>query len=803
MKIMSRNKRSETEHTYRWHYRLVVLAVLLSSVVLAEEPDFAATHQKRIDTNPPSVTFTVELAEGQKRFHVGELIPLDIVSQFDKVGDLLINDGLCRDCGTARLLEVFHVSPESGTRSMTRDKPDFHRSAGGTPIDVKRDSQYRYRVYVNEWRRFDAPGRYRFYSESARIWAPRVYPHRDNDVRVTSNVVEIEIVAAPVDWQIDQIRRAVEVLDAPAPGDKAKQPIHERRRLIELRRLRYLDTELATRTLARYETGRDDLESYETGMGLYQSRFKAAAVEELERRMASPDFAVTASFVRQLASLAADVRFPIDYSQHQETTESQARLARLEAERNELEQSMRAKYTDAARQATEKKNPLIRARSLLERLPTWPVDFRREPHPPTGGELDKIREAVAGQFEKLSAEEQASVLGMHWKRIGGIVFLPVLRRFIAAAPERQNDNDEYSLIDRALNRLWELDPDEGAALVLDELKRPKPRAELRTFRRILNRPDPELDQMLTGRVTANSDDVDDEDKVVAARMLAHLGSPAVYNKVAELYDENRDHWSEIPAALLAYLIRHNAAEGTRLLNRAIDEFQSEHFRSILSDIAEAQMSAPLEAFAIQRLDDPDPRNVEHAIWLLESHGSQKAEQPLWRRLENWHSTWKDRVAELKTDDTGNQRHPQIQLEFALAHALSTGTAWFTDANGLRRVRRLCLTESTQHDVDRMIDNWREPIAIRLFPGTNGDFPSAVIGFGSLPLSNPNDNWNVAQYTASSLTDLKLLLGRFPAGMTFSYPVDTLTDEAAEQALFEDLQTSLAAHVCKLVKATAQ
>ena len=94
--------------------------IVLLRVALADgdESEFPATHSNGIEANPAGAKFTIAFATEKSQFHVGELIPLDIVYQFDEVEPFLINYGLAQGSGTARLLEVFCVTPHTGTRSI-------------------------------------------------------------------------------------------------------------------------------------------------------------------------------------------------------------------------------------------------------------------------------------------------------------------------------------------------------------------------------------------------------------------------------------------------------------------------------------------------------------------------------------------------------------------------------------------------------------------------------------------------------------------------------------------------------------
>ena len=222
----------------------VVPALLLVPIALAPQPalaaeaDFPAAHARAVAASPAGVGFTIEFAGERTRFRVGEIIPLDLVYRFDDASSYLINDGLAQGSGTARLLEVFRVSPQAGTRQRAPDEPNFSRGAGGSPQEPRGNRSYRYRVYLNEWRRFDTPGKYQLFGSSARVWRPNIWPQGNNDLRTASNVLTLEIIPATDSWRDEQFRAAVKVLEQ--SDDRAE-------RRLALRRLRFLDTEPSAR----------------------------------------------------------------------------------------------------------------------------------------------------------------------------------------------------------------------------------------------------------------------------------------------------------------------------------------------------------------------------------------------------------------------------------------------------------------------------------------------------------------------------------------------------------------------------
>ncbi len=766
---------------------LIAGLMAIATVASATEAHFLAEHAKRLASNPPGISFTVELVGRQTQFHVGELIPIEVVYRFDDTDPFRINGHLNQRMHER--VEIFHVAPESGTRPMSMSTLDHYRSAGTSPHPPKRREAYRYRANLNQWRRFDKPGHYRFYDESARVWRAEAKKdvNAENDLRIVSNLVEIEITPASTEWQAEQLQKATQVLDLPVD----QMAMSKSRRHVALQRLRYLDTEAATRELAGRYSGDDyDPESHEIGMALLQSKYKHVAVDVLERRLMSPDFVVTATLTRELASLAAEVQMPDETSPLGDTAKARARQEQFENERNELEKRLCRKYSKAAIAAAATKQPLARAQTLLERLPENVLDQDRDPEPPSPEFLSQIRDAVIPVFDQLTTEEQMRVLGPHWKRIGGKDFLPLLRRFIAAAPDVDDSHYGTDVLDLAFRRLWELAPEEGAALILTEIRRPRPRATIATFKLLPDRPIPDLDDLLIKRVRMRVEE-SDRDQVLATRMLARYGSPAVYDEVRRAYRLHRHYWSPQRAAMLAYLIRHNPKYGASLLKRALNAPEGNVYHSIFTDVAEAYSSPGLERVAIQFLDDQNPENVEKAVWFLGGHGSAAAEQVLWGRLEKSHAAWKDREPEMPAADA--------ELEASLVRAISHSPHWITDKSKLSRLRMLCVTKASQDEVDHILSAWREPIEIRFQPGLDGEFYSAVFRSGSN--YNPMEDywWVAGQYHACTLAELKTLMARLPSKVTFQFPTGMLADAAVEQKVFDELEESLASNGQKLVR----
>jgi hypothetical protein len=756
---------------------LPAVALTIGSVACGADTDFVAAHAKRFALNPKGLSFTVEVVGQRTEFRVGEPIPIDVVYRFDESDSFRINGYL--NPRSHSWVEIFHVSPESGTRSMSMTTLAAYGSVGTSPQPAMAGKDYRFRAYLNDWRRFDKPGQYHIYDESARAWKAKEKgsSNSENDLRLVSNLVEIKVTPASVEWQNEQIHKAVQILDRPV--DQASN--NESQRLEALARLRYLDTAAATRELAtRYAAGDGDSESYEIGMGLFESNHKSVAVEVLEQRLKSPDFAVSAILVSELARLAAEVQMPREKSPLADTIKPRAQQEEFEVRLYKLEKDLFLKYSRETIEAVASKNPLPRAQTLLEQLPQLlPGEFRN-PEPPSPEFLAQTRDAIIPVFNQLTGQEQRSVLGQHWKRLGGKEFLPVLRQFIAAAVET-DDSDLTDVLDLVFRRLWELSPDEGTSLILQEIHRPNSRVTIGTYRLLPDRLMPELDEILLKRLRAPVGETD-KDQILTARIAARHASPAIYDEVRKVYRRHRHYWGPRPAAMLAYLIRHSPNGGMSILKRALNSTNENLAHVALSDIADAHMSPQLERAAIDLLNDPNLVTVKRVASLLGQRGSAAAEQELWSRLEKSYATWNGRESELSADAES--------AEQSLVSGIAHSDQWITDPEKLRRLRKLCVAKSGQQVVDRLLSAWREPVEIHFQPGLDGEFYSADSRSGSHRTPIEDYWWVAGQYHARSLTKLQTLLARLPSGITFNFPTGMLSDAATEQKLFDELQQSM-------------
>jgi hypothetical protein len=130
---------------------------------------------------------------------------------------------------------------------------------------------------------------------------------------------------------------------------------------------------------------------------------------------------------------------------------------------------------------------------------------------------------------------------------------------------------------------------------------------------------------------------------------------------------------------------------------------------------------------------------------------------------------------------------EAMIEQALRSALSTGQAWLSDREKLKRLESLCLTDNSRRELDRMIGEWNQRIYIGLSPFQ--DRPYLI---------------SVAHYQLNSVESLKGKLLQFPSGTVFTWAVEPSNgDDPKAQELFRQLNSYLEEHGMKLERETKQ
>ena len=614
--------------------------------------------------NHAEVDFRIRLKDGQSLFRQGETIALELVFTAN-VPEKYQLSTRTYDRGGRQGLDRLELEPNDATRDPMADYfggPAGFVGGGLGGIRVLGEEPDAVTVELNEWFRFDRTGRYGLrvfttrVAEEAKPWVPH-----EASLRLASNQIFFEVVAADDAWTAAKLREAVAVLDSDSDADE-----DSKRRAA--RTLRFLGTEKAAIQMVRLLSTADQAYTHDLHFGLIGSPHRELVRTLLDAGLDDPDRAIDTQYLGTLAVLALAEKIPLETQPDGDAVEAWRR-ARSEASRD-----LRREYEKRLIAALPRKRGPALATSLVTLL--------RE-----GDDQEQLRAQLAGVFQHLPPNTQQSLLEYGWKRIRHEQLRPVLREIYESAGEGQS-----RLRGAALRRLYELAPEVGRELVLGEMRRETPGVPAEALPILGDEVLPELDAPLLARLKSEIPGARDN----AAELLARYGSPAILDPVREFYDPREGKLPCRPqAALLAYLLRVEPEEGLARVRSTIrrrGEPYSDCYPTLLEQVTKIREEPALEPVAVELLRDPDPQVVSAAAAWLGQHGSADAEAALWKRLEEWSGAWRGREQELVEayDDVGWPTW-EGRIEDALRQALLISINWRIDEVKSSRLAQLCVT----------------------------------------------------------------------------------------------------------------
>lgn len=728
-----------------WFILLAILLLTCFRLAPASgDSVFETARLKSVAANPPGVSLTLSLPGGRMQFHQGEIIPLTaaFASHLPKAYRLNTDPG-SRDL--AWNSDAFQVDAPTGATDPLRVYYDheFGVSYNGPGPGFQPLAAHPVTIpyTLNEWLRFDAPGRYRVYLTSGRVVAAGKR-HEDfffQGRAMASNAVDLEILPDDPAWADRTLQQALPLFNA---GD---EDAHKRdARQAAVRTVRFLGTPDAARAMvARYGrlTEYDSWNSaayYQTRLGLFGFPQPALVIQEMERRIAAPEFPVFSFFLNDLAQtqfLAAYPQPVPPFVAHDPARDKQRQTAfrrRFDA---------LAALTEQGRKELAAAFPAKRGKARAVSLYTlFAMDDR---HGDTAAHRGLAR-ALVPVFDQLPPEEQTYLLDDDdWREMRGPAMLPPLRR-LYAHPQTKEAYGAVSMRSLALRRLAELSPAEGRTLLLAEIRSAHPRVEDTILCSLPERTLPALNRVLAANLERS---LNGEDGEVQSRLVERYATRAILPRVKAMYQGSSvTSDCAIESNLLAYFLRTDHAYGLKQMRKVLASRKDTGCcRFVLSNVTALAPGPDVERLAVAHLHDPDTQVESDAVKTLGTYGSRAAEAPLWARMREWRRQWLGKAGQIEPTD--NPVAVSWQLEYALTQALATAPGWLLDQAKLQALEALCVTRSAHGNVAEFLRGWAAPISIT---------------FGG-----ERDQWSVVQYgQLPSLAALENKLTQFPHGTRF-------------------------------------
>ena len=686
--------------------RLIFAALILASPLLAQ--------------NESSASLTIRFADGISRFHVGEIIPLELSFKASIPGTHDIEMRNYDRSGRLNI-EAFHVSPPG------RDPLERYYSTGafmggglGGARELSSEPQIM-REDLNEWVALDSPGHYSLYVTSGRV--TRRTPTKAEPVELRSNNLEFDIVAADAAWQQQTLSTAVATLNMESSTEAEKTAA--------LRVLRFLDTPASVHELVFRLGTRGDRSGWNEIAGLAGSRHQNLVVQELERQMSAPDIALTGNYLYILAKLKLQLNHdPLPPYPQKDAEQQKIWNERMQAREKELKELQDSLYDKIAMLVASKRGE-ARAetvQTLLLRPSSGPDDVKPLAGLPPAD--------VAAAFLNLSQDQQWNLLMSFWDRLKD----PAMSAPLKKVAQQPNMNHQM-LRDLALRRLYDLDPSEATPVILEEIKHPHLDNGMFTVKGetlglLSNETLPQFDQMLATRI----EDKESRTRGVDAQLIGRYSTKAILPRVKSVYETAPGQWDCVTEdGFVVYFLRVDPDYGVKRLAQA----PSFCMTNALPTVVRMHRWSEVEPGIITRLNGPDLNRARQAAETLSKYGSTQAEKALWDRLRKFHEQWAERGNELSMrPGMRADANEAVGFQFGLVEAIGKAPAWLLTDDEVTELENLTLGQERDN-----VKQWHWKPTVNVNVSFAGD---QIIA-------------NMNQYTATDIASLKAKLAQYPSG----------------------------------------
>jgi len=765
----------ETLMKVRREFFPILLTLVLFGLALAPVVGQAQQTGNQPNDIPPGVSFTVRLKDGKTQFYQGELITVEMQFSSD-VPNTYRLDAKEYDRSGHLEADSYHIEPETGTSEPLRDylQSTFYGGSMGGLMPrppTLQEKPYIVTQTLNDFVRFDRPGKYRLYITNDRVG--KLDANQDYGVterfKVRSNTIELEILPATREWQQQRLREAIAIIDG----------LRSDRR-VGCRALRFLNTPDAEAEMIRGYRGSTDGCDGEFNFGLLASPRRESVIFQMEASLQSPSHPVTGGFVRTLALLVCLNQFPASMPSYASPDADAGKMkewqTRMKATRTAFDDVV-ARYAEMLSSSMPRKEKAAQAVSIdtLFELQTNLSPDRR-----SSTRANETVAAVPEVFLDLPVDRQYALLTFYWPRVRSPAMLRALKQLIQRPSGTANDNRD--LLGIALYRFYELAPDEGRQAIIKEIKTMPMRVRPQILRVLPDESVPEVDSLVAEKLAQGDSERDFDVIADYARLIARYATAtplpqikrALGNKIGKMA-------CNIQSPLLAYLLRVEPAYGSEALDKALRSRQDTGcYQTELLEVARIYMSPEIRDAALRYLDDSDVIVSIQAAAVISQYGMAADEPLLWDLLQRWHDDGQTRNPEVNPrpiDKHGfSIRHEQVGLE--LLRSIARGRGWLIDEEKFNRLQQLCVTKPMLDELSNIKrDSGRRDIDV------------------STNTLEGNKYFRVAQYEFPSLAALKEKLLQYPKTTVFALKSDH--DETAEEAMLADLRAFLVQHDMKV------
>lgn len=688
------------------------LACLIATTLLAQTPQPA---------------LQVSIASGQTTFHIGERIPLDLsftaaeAKRFQMSTASYDRSGRLQD-------ETYTVTPGSGWADPLESyfANGIFMGGGLSSIKVLSPEPEVLHFDLNEWVRFDQPGTYRVTVRSGRVADIQRSANHD-PLTVTSNTIDLHIVAASPEWKAEKLREIVKVLDAPQkkPDDPAN--------LEAAADLRYLSSPAAVRELVARMPKLESTAMFGL-LGMPRS-LTDVAIGALKEKIEDPQTAVSATAAQTLIHLQMPDGLTPETYQREYVRMSDSVWQRILA--------------------------VLPGKDAKVRGLTAEVLFNIGHVAPSAEAQAQIGAGLAAGFSTMSEDQQAQELAGRWDMLRPYMNKAALESIARLPLKDPNSNETQSYNRRglkaaALRRWYQLDPEGATREIEAQIGSDRPALAASSLSFLHGQSFHQFEGQWAQAFVRT-----DEPNLVEMMVRFGVGSAAA--QMTNYLDPRVGKLAcAQQSAALGYLVKFDPASARPLLERALaarDDKDWACYRTLFTDVSRLAFGKPLLEAAIRSLDDPDLHVADEAVNYLTSYGDETAREPLWQRYIAWTGQWAGRAdLLLLRGNSGIEGWDDVNLGMHLGGALIASQGWVADSALISKVQERCVGE-------QVCQQLKQDAAEAVAP-----FHVMIIGF----LDDPR--FRIGSYSCPSFELFDAKIAEYPKGSKFVLDVGTSPSE---------------------------
>ena len=668
-----------------------------------------------------AASLTIRFVDGTNRFHVGEMIPVELSFKAALPETYDMNTRNYDRSGRLDF-EQFHVTPPGRDPLQSYYSTGSFIGGGLGSSRVLSSEPEIMREDLNEWVALDKPGHYSLYVTSGRV--SRRTPDKAEPVELRSNSLDFDVVAADPAWQQQTLSTAVAILNMGSSTEAEKTTA--------LRALRFLDTPASVHELVFRLGTRGDRSGWNEIAGLAGSRYQNLVVTELDKQMSAPDIALTADYLFILAKLRFQLEHdPLPPYPQKDVAQQTIWSERMRAREKELKELQDSLYEKTAMLVVSKHEEAKAqtVQTLLLRPSNGPSNVKSLAGLPPG--------EVAAAFLNLSRDQQWNLLMSFWERLKDPAMSAPLKKVA-----QQPNIGHQMLRDLALRRLYDLDPTEATPIILEEIEHPHLDNGIFTVRGetlglLPNETLPQFDQMLAARI----EEKNSRTRSLDAQLIGRYSTKEILPRVKGVFESAGSGWDcGSEDGFVVYFLRVDVDYGVKQLEK---KPPTGCMTNALRAITKMQRWREVEPAIIACLNGQDLNWARQAAETLAKYGSKQAEKALWDRLRRFHEQWSERGNELSMrPGLRRDANEAIGFQFGLVEAIGKAPAWLLTDDEITELENLTLGQE-KDDVKQW--HWKSTVNVN------------VSYFGDQIVASLN------QYTTSDLASLKAKLAQYPSG----------------------------------------